>query len=251
MSVYRPKSMKSRTHEHRVIVSMAHRERSKASRVHRQRSMAVNDLKALFTVIFGFALVEAVKSVFRIQEANIFVLIDNVPQAISLAFTLLPFFQGNTRFLDDRYLNESDIQTFDGIVEYFMFLLQGVIFYALALLIPNPLYFYNVFIVLFGVDVIWLVHSFYSTRKEIRKLKTWGFLNTGMVFVLLLLVDGNIMNNNEWKWITITFTLITRTMLDYGLTWEFYWPNVTKKKSKDKEAEANNKSMQIPVSKQL
>jgi hypothetical protein len=188
---------------------------------------SLDNLKALFNVIAGLALVESVKAVIKYNSVsgNIKIEYSYIPLLIALFITIIPFHQGASRYLDNKYItNGANLRKLDGLVDLMFFITEGIIFYGAALVISQPKIFFNMLALMFLIDVIWLGLVYISSKDGFQQIKYWLFINTIAILILLIFNYGNFITVDFVKWSILSFLLIIRSIFDYASSWEFYWP---------------------------
>ncbi len=187
---------------------------------------AVDNLKALFNIIIGLAIVESIKAVVGIDLSTKILSINkhNIFFVGALFFTILPFQQGASRYLDNKYINTENIKRkMEGIIDFAFFLIEAIIFYAAALSITQPKVFFLSLVIVLALDVIWIIFVFFSggNFKDVWK---WLVINLVAIFVIAILLYTPLLNDDTPKWIILSALCLVRTITDYISTWNFYWP---------------------------
>ena len=150
--------------------------------------------------------------------------IKSLPTFAALVFTIIPFHHGASRYLDETYIRKSPGRPLAGLIDFFFFFIEAIIFYVMALLISQPKPFFFVLSALFGIDIIWLVFVYFTEPESFKKIRWWLLLNTIMVLVLLVVNAGTFMADNAYKWIVLAALVLIRTVIDYKSEWAYYWP---------------------------
>lgn len=184
-------------------------------------------LKSLFTVVIGLAIAQAVNTIV-IKDTNTGLInIDykQLPMFIGLFITIIPFYQGASRYLDQKHSEEiGKAKRLDGLIDFMFFIIEAVLFYAVAMSMAQPKLFFNFIIVLLIVDVLWLGFVYNNDQRNFKELSFWFILNVVSIVVLFVFNYGNVMVNNIYKWSLMSFLLVIRSVIDYYVTWGFYYP---------------------------
>ena len=183
---------------------------------------SIDDIKALLTVVFGLGLVESVKSLITNENNLLVINLSLIPIFVAFLATLLPFYQGNCKYMDTIYL-QKNLKALDGIMDTFVFIAQGIIFYVMAIAMKQPKFFFLAAIVLYISDIIWLGFVSKSNSELFPKLKNWLIINIFTLFILLILYYTPLLLNDYSKWWIISLVMLARTGADYIWTWSFYW----------------------------
>ncbi|HEX74099.1 MAG TPA: hypothetical protein G4N93_03000 [Dehalococcoidia bacterium] len=105
---------------------------------------------------------------------------DFTPQVVVLflvfLFTMVRFYHGDTRYLDRTYLEaqlaEFDPEVhsyFDRILDFYILVFHGIIFYAMASFEREFVGFVTVYVILLYFNVAWLAVLYYRQRARIRR----------------------------------------------------------------------------------
>jgi hypothetical protein len=198
-----------------------------------KRQNAVRSLSSLYTVVIGVAL-----SLSAVQLVNRSGGILSIPLAelllfLSFIFTLVPFYHGALRHLDDAYLENSNLHIRAGalILDVLLLISHGMVFVVLSLLLAKPGQFAWLLVAVLAVDVVWgaLVYYGASTHSKDGAEGKWALINLIFVVVsgvLLLSFDiGLQLQVDPTKVSAGVFAVsLLRTIADYGLCWAFYFP---------------------------
>lgn len=199
-----------------------------------KRENAVRSLTSLYTIVIGVALSLAIFQLFGEEGGLRFIEAHSVFLFLSLVVTLIPFYHGALRHIDDVYIENANKHIQDGalVVDVLLLFFHGLVFVVLALLIDYPNQFVWVFMVLIGVDVAWglFAHFGASTKSTEAAEGKWLFLN--LLFVLIgiatLVVLGVDIFSIEDESLKIALPLFAasfiRTIIDYIWCWNFYLP---------------------------
>jgi hypothetical protein len=148
--------------------------------------------------------------------------------------TLVPFYHGALRHLDDAYLENPNPQIRNGalIVDILLLIAHGMVFVVLALLLDKPSEFAWILLGLIAIDVIWGAFVYFgaSTQGPGGAEGKWALIN--FIFVLLsavMLIILNITFQSDVDATKMSFSVLVacliRTLVDYIACWDFYFPN--------------------------
>lgn len=186
---------------------------------------SINSLQWFYTVVISLAVVYAVKQFIIIDEPTGVVTFDTEFLINFIAFILLviPFHQGANRYLDETYLSDISSHKLTGLVDFLFFFVEGMAFYAMAILIKNNIYFYKAIMLVLFIDIVWLVFVYFANPKTFDKIKNWLWLNSITAILLAYLIFSNHLDP-PIVWYFTGGLLILRTIGDYVFCWDFYWP---------------------------
>ena len=145
---------------------------------------------------------------------------------------MIPFFQGENRYLSETYITEKQtVKKLTGLIDFFFFFIEGMIFYAMALLIKDNYNFFQATGLVFLVDLFWLGFVFFTNKDLFKKIQCWFWLNLVAVslIAITLALSVDILEGSS-KYTILAGFLILRTLLDYKFASPFYWPYSTNKK---------------------
>jgi hypothetical protein len=189
---------------------------------------SVSNLQTLYTVVVGLALVKALQTIF-FKDANLESMRISwayLPALISLVVTMIPFYHGACRYLDETYICKRKQESkLGGLIDFIFFFCEGSIFYILALSLEDPLAFFRWWLILLLMDIIWLVFVFFNANNVFKKIKSWFWLNLASGLVVFAAIASKFFKEDINEWIILTAFLLVRSVLDYSLAWLFYWPS--------------------------
>jgi hypothetical protein len=148
----------------------------------------------------------------------------------SFIATVVPFFHGMNRHLDDVYALRRTPKTPRGphppprpgaiMLDLFVFVVEAGLLYLLASAILNRQSFFLLFSTLLGVDVLWAFITWLITRS---KAINWVAVN--IVALLAVLVGRGLTQlSPESLLILLTSIVLLRAVCDYLVNWQFYFP---------------------------
>jgi hypothetical protein len=188
---------------------------------------SVEHLQELYSVVVAIALSLAVDRLLPVSalEARA----RGVALTIALLVTLVPFYHGALRHLDEQYGHRTDgaAHQFSVLVDFVVLFLESFVFLALAVSIARPAAFAGFFVALLALDVAWayLTTRYLVAEPEQPAQQTWLVLNLACASVLLVVLV--VLYGDAWQSPTVLasvvcVTAILRTAFDYGLSWRFY-----------------------------
>jgi len=117
----------------------------------------------------------------------------------TLFITIVPFYHGASVYMLDSYRDHShSTKKGAALVDFFTLSLEGVVFYAMATSIRNIDSFIIWFTVLLLIDLVWYGFTYFKAEKPTQ--------SAPILFAVGLI----------------------RTVLDYGLSYEYYFPPTKK-----------------------
>jgi hypothetical protein len=193
---------------------------------------SVRSLANLYTVIIGVSLTMAITGVVKPDAGLNQVTASSLLLLLAFITTLVPFYHGALRHLDDAYIENPTPYIKDGllVVDIALLLLHALVFVLLAQLMLKPAHFAWALAALLSIDVVWgtLVH-FVPGSNTSGTYGKWAIINA--VFVILstsYLVHNDVFLGMVEKPAKLAFLLaaacVLRTIADYGWCRHFYFP---------------------------
>lgn len=184
---------------------------------------SVRHLQSLYSVVVAVALTIAVERLLPLDQA---IRADKLPLFIALLATLIPFYHGTLRHLDDVYIERKELDRRETalLFDFFALFLESCILLGLAASITKPHFFTWTLLSLLLVDVLWatVTAECFKTSDGILAHRDWVQINlTTLVVLLVLLVTAGGSDGWVLKMLVMTVT-IARTVADYGFSWRFY-----------------------------
>ena len=193
-----------------------------------RRAATVEHLQELYAIMAGVGLAIAMSQLIRAQDSHLQV--RAIPLVVAYAVTLVPFYHGALRHLDQSYRHE------DSWLEGHRYLLLGDFawlfieagtFFALASFVRRPVQFGITLSALLCLDVVWLSIWLWRSRRSTDE-EWWRRINLATVGVLVpftALASAENLSHFLLSLIVLTIAL-ARSIADYWLGRDFYFPLV-------------------------
>jgi len=201
------------------------------------RTRSVDNLQRLYTFVVSLAFAESLKRALLTTTNNVDLSTSNSGKwmlCAALIITAIPFYHGANRYLDATYVTRerSSKKRFSLMIDFLFVFLQALLMFSLALLITaggpeietNYKLFYWGLALLLSIDILWIAITRGTTDDAPSPPKTvqfrkWAILNIFAVINILVLVYFA-------KWECLLFLVITRTVVDYFIAHDFYYPPI-------------------------
>ena len=201
------------------------------------RTRSVDNLQRLYTFVVSLAFAESLKRALLTTTNNVDLSTSNSGKwmlCAALIITAIPFYHGANRYLDATYVTRerSSKTRFSLMIDFLFVFLLALLMFTLALLITaggvedetNRRLFYWGLGLLLSIDIIWIAITRWTTDDAPSPPKTiqfrkWAILNIFAVLIILVLVYFA-----KWEWLLIL--LIIRTVVDYLIAHDFYYPPI-------------------------
>lgn len=199
----------------------------------KQKENSVKSLINLYTVVMGVALSLSVTKLIDTQTGFHSVTASSSLLFIAFIATFFCFYHGALRHIYDAHIENDNPHIKNGalIIDFLLLLLHGIGFVVLSLLVQVPNHFAWVLVTLLTVDVVWglFVHFGSSSQEGQGAELKWTIIN--LIFVLLAIwylvandINIAIMKDPLNLSIPITIACVVRTLFDYMLCKDFYFP---------------------------
>lgn len=191
------------------------------------RENSVNNLQRVYTVVISLAITEGLRRLFgNFASSEILPGHEETIALLALLFTIVPFYHGANRYLDERYIEASgDGPSWSLMLDFVVLFSQGLIFFVLSLLIYDRDTFFTLLSGLFVIDIIWVgITTASNESNEKPSFIKWAIINTIAAALIYLIVWSNLFSNREAGTYFLLFIAISRSVLDYITVWNFYYP---------------------------
>lgn len=202
------------------------------------RERSVSNLQRLYVIVVSLGIAYYIRHLVEvINEVGIFNILNyynDLFMFISYIFIVVPFFHGANRYLDATYVTgERSGKTYGLLIDFVALFAQGLVLFVLAIVSSvSREVFYTTLVFLLVLDIIWVGLTYFTADKEHEerpKFTMWASINIIAVAALLVSVWSNLFNWEFWhgehvKNIMLLAIVVTRTVFDYLLVWDFYYP---------------------------
>lgn len=223
------------------------------SKTHSPRGESARHLLFLYSVVCALSLETAIGELIEPHADSLPVDTSVLPLAVAFVVTLIPFYHGALRHLDDYYVLDAHPNVRRGalLVDFFALFVEAILLFALATLTPFANFFAATLITLLLVDVAWssvtstycigkrlTLHdmkrqaaqfaqsSIRGTRHSEAPQMAWLLNNVVWLLVLAITVAADQLFDlgTRLSWIVLAIAL-ARTVSDYRVSWSFYFPD--------------------------
>jgi|GEM_PF-1439221 len=201
------------------------------------RERSVSNLQRLYVIVVSLAVTQHLRHlidlVIQVGFVNFSKYYSDLFIFISFIFIVVPFFHGANRYLDATYVTGERFGKAHGLLVDFVALFgQGMILYIMAIVASNREIFYTMLAILLFLDTLWVMLTRVTVEVESRQQPhywRWARIN-GLVGTAILLVAWSDLKFWErWpveliKNVLLLGLVAARTVYDYVLVWDFYYP---------------------------
>ncbi len=190
--------------------------------------VSVENLQRIFAIVLALALGEGFKQVVS-DKAHLpsdpFVYWGRILGLISFLLLIVPFFQGMHRYYYTVYMVPTRPQPYAIFLSFdaFIFLVDAALFFVMsrALAIEQWHRFYFTVLLLLIVDSVWGVVVFLFHSDAVLR---WLVLNAVTIPIFVLLRYFFRDPKSVWGAGLCFLTMASRTISDYYIMWDFYYP---------------------------
>jgi hypothetical protein len=188
----------------------------------------IDSLKAVYTVLLALSLGEAFSQLVKSSPTKTERVIqwDRALNLVPFLLLIIPFIQGMDRYFFVVYKTTSRPFSYGGhlLVDCVVFTLEGSLFFVLARSLSKDrwLRFYGTVISLLALDAVWGLTVFWRFHPPAVLL--WIILDACTLVVLALIRLIKAEAAPTWQPIACLLIILVRTVLDYILSWNFYFP---------------------------
>jgi hypothetical protein len=192
---------------------------------------SVDWLQRLYAVVIGLALTEGFKNIVTadnrtLPDASILQKAFRVETwpFIVLLFTIVPFFHGANRHLDELYVfGKAAVKDFALVIDFLFFFFQGAVFYWMALVIESPRHFFEVYCFLLVLDIFWAVGVFFYADAGWQGVKKWVWINLPAAALAGIFLSTPLLAGNAQVH-ALGILGVLRSVFDYAFQWKTYYP---------------------------
>lgn len=199
------------------------------------RKRSVDNLQRLYTVVMSLAVTESLRRLLTVASGGTvgFPTLSQALMFVSLIFTIVPFYHGANRYLDATYVTgERSAKPAALMIDFVFLFLEGLGFFVLAVLMDHPEAFFTALAALLLLDAIWVGVTNLTAAGEADRFQQyakWATVNVCAAALIVVSTWSNALNWPFWKSdfirdIVLATTAIGRTIYDYRMVWQFYYP---------------------------
>ncbi len=196
--------------------------------VERINERSVDSLQKIYAVVIALAIAQAIQSLLKdpirgtlLEFSQILV---GLPAFVALLVTLVPFWHGMNRHLDRCYLEKKNAVVRGALLfDFAAFFLEATLLFASGWSLRSGVYSFIALGLLLLVDMAWgfishLIH-FPGKKSHVRR---WSAINLVAIIIAILIATYAFQS----KTIVLMVMAIARSIVDYWLCWDFYFPSV-------------------------
>lgn len=199
------------------------------------RERSVGHLLWAYTIVICLAAVESLRQLLSGYGATGKApALPAVVAAISYLVTVAPLFQGTSRYLDATYLaGERSARSGALLIDAAAIGLQGILLFALAMLVQNTSVFFTLLAFLFLLQVGWVwLTNLTAVNEEDRapEFRSWALVNVVAAALILISLWSNLLHWPFWpsarvQALAMGLVAVGRAVYEYASVWGYYYPS--------------------------
>jgi hypothetical protein len=228
-----------------LVFAMLNEEEMADSPGLRKQQSSVRHLQALFAIVAGLALTEAVSELAR-EVDNALPTARTLMLMIAFLATIIPFFHGGLRHLDDVYIVTPpgpNMSRYALLVDFILLFVESVMLLGMAHRLVDPPHFLAFLLFLLVIDIIWAIVTpplidckmslpavlvAVVPRLKFSKDTEIAWAQNNILFVPFAIAAWIVIDL-----VTPSFTIdalivmvfaVLRSLNDYRVSWSFYFP---------------------------
>ena len=187
---------------------------------------SVDSVQKIYAVVIALAVSEAIQSLLKgssgTADLNLGQLSSGLPAFIAFLVTLVPFWHGMNRHLDRCYLEKANAVVQGALLfDFVTFFVEASFLFAAGWSLRSGIDTFACLGLLLCIDMLWASIShqihFPGTKSHARK---WSTINIIGIGVAILIVAFPF----QYKPLVLMAIAVFRSIADYGLCWDFYFP---------------------------
>ncbi|MBK8002578.1 MAG: hypothetical protein IPK12_01255 [Gemmatimonadetes bacterium] len=208
-------------------------------KIEEARKRSVDNLQRLYTVVVSLAVTESLKPLLGgLARGEALPGYNRWFMFASLVITVVPFYHGANRYLDATYVTgERAAKPQALLIDFVMLFIEGIAFFALAMLANDEQVFYTGLAMLLVFDAGWVGITNLtgaSVSDRFPDYAKWASVNLVVAAMICVSVWANLPwttpgGTGFWRSqftrdVALLILVVGRTFYDYWKVWPFYYP---------------------------
>lgn len=184
---------------------------------------SIQNLKELYSVVMGLALVGAINVVVSRTESGVIVHPQYFPWFVALFATLLPFYHGAQSYLDETYIIAIEKpRPLALLIDYLILFSEAGLLVWLGIVISDATAFRRYYTILLSLDVLWAIAVYFLTPNGFKTAKRSLIINAVTLIIIAVVSYTPILEQLKPDY--LFYLAILRTIFDYIICWKIYFP---------------------------
>jgi hypothetical protein len=198
-----------------------------SSEAERINERSVDSLQKIYAVVIALAIAQAIQSLLKDPVRGTLLdrsqILAGLPGFVAFLVTLVPFWHGMNRHLDRCYLEKKSAVVQGALLlDFATFFLEASLLFAAGWSLRSGIYSFIALGLLLLVDMLWgyISHLIHFPGQKSHVLK-WSAINIVAILIAFLIVTYPF----QPKIIVLMVIAIVRSIMDYWICWDFYFPH--------------------------
>jgi hypothetical protein len=187
---------------------------------------SVDSIQKIYAVVIALAISQSIQSLLKgsngTADLNLGQLSSGLPGFVAFLVTLVPFWHGMNRHLDRCYLEKANAVVQGALLfDFVIFFVEAIFLFAAGWSLRSGITTFVCLGVLLGVDMAWAFIShqihFPGQKSHARKWSTINIIGIGIAILIVAFPF-------EPKLLVLMAIAVFRSIADYGMCWDFYFP---------------------------
>ena len=182
---------------------------------------SVDSLQKIYAVIVALSIGQAIQTL-AVNWSEIPV---HLPGFLAFVAIIVPFYHGMNRHLDKCYIERTKNVVQGGLIfDFIVFFVLSSLLFVFSASIKSGLHSFMILGGLLAVDSIWaLISHWIHYRGFTPSVLRWAVINGITLVVAVFVYFPQIYADDIKSWLFLILAII-RTVCDYKLCWDFYFP---------------------------
>jgi hypothetical protein len=189
----------------------------------------VDNLQRAFTIVLALSLGEAFKQFVAdkaVKPEDRTIHWDRLIALIAFLLLLFPFYQGMDRYFYNVYRTQSRPSPYSLYlaIDCLMFTLESSLLFVMSRALPLVQWrrFYIAVLIILSADAIWGTIAWLTHTPSISRWVVLDLVSIPVFFVILLVFR---LPTSRWGPALSLIVMLIRTIIDYWMYWDFYFPS--------------------------
>ncbi len=197
-----------------------------SSEAERIKERSVDSLQQIYAVVIALAIAVAIQSLLKDPAGMLLArsqILVGLPAFVAFLVTLVPFWHGMNRHLDRCYLEKKTAVVQGALLfDFVTFFLEASLLFAAGWSLRSGIYSFAALGGMLLTDSLWgfISHQIHFPGQK-SHVRRWSAINLVAIVVAILIVDYPF----QHKILVLMVVAVMRSIVDYGLCWDFYFPS--------------------------
>jgi hypothetical protein len=188
---------------------------------------SVDSIQKIYAVVIALAISQAIQSLLKDPSSGTTLtlgrLTAGLPAFVAFLVTLVPFWHGMNRHLDRCYLEKTNAVVQGALLlDFVIFFVEAVFLFAAGWSLTSGINTFYCLGLLLSIDMLWafVSHQIHFPGKK-SHARRWSTINLISIGIAILIIKFPFQS----KSFVLMALAVARSITDYGLCWDFYFPS--------------------------